>query len=155
LDETIMTKTPPHRFSRQELRDLVWSSPLTTLGKRFGISDVGLAKACRKADIPLPGAGHWARRASGKSFVQPNLPPRGLGKPDEIEIGAPSRWWRPMLDDEEIMMIPPAPTFEESVEAVTERARRLVGKVSVPKLELSAKRPCDGKTPTRPHWRNR
>ena len=132
-----MSVKTPHRFSRQELYDLVWSSPLTTLGKRFGISDVGLAKACRKADIPLPGAGHWARRAAGKPFVQPSLPPRGFGKPDAIDIGAPSRWWRPIPDDEEIMRepIPPVPTFEESVEALTERARRLAGKVSVPKLE--------------------
>lgn len=46
-----------HTFSRQELYELVWSEPKSTLAKRLGISDVGLAKACRRADIPVPGSG--------------------------------------------------------------------------------------------------
>jgi hypothetical protein len=45
----------PHTFSRQELFDLVWSEPTRTIAKRLGISDVGLAKACRRA-VPGPSA---------------------------------------------------------------------------------------------------
>ena len=46
-----------HTFSRQELYDLVWSEPKSSLARRLGISDVGLAKACRRANIPVPGLG--------------------------------------------------------------------------------------------------
>lgn len=47
-------------FTRKELYELVWSTPMKTLAASFGLSDVGLAKACRKADIPLPERGYWA-----------------------------------------------------------------------------------------------
>jgi ATP-binding cassette subfamily B protein len=77
-----------HEFTRQELYDLVWSEPMQKLAKRFGLSDVGLAKACRSADIPRPGRGYWARLAAGKRVVKAALPPRGLGESDEVTIGA-------------------------------------------------------------------
>src|SRR5580765_8423749 len=57
----------PHTFSRQELFDLVWSEPTRTIAKRLGISDVGLAKACRRANLLLPPRGYWAKLAAGKT----------------------------------------------------------------------------------------
>ena len=54
-------------FTRQELYDLVWREPLRTLAKTLHISDVRLAKICRRANIPLPGLGYWAKRAYGKA----------------------------------------------------------------------------------------
>ena len=54
-------------FTRQELYDLVWCKPLRTLAKTLHISDVRLAKICRRANIPLPGLGYWAKRAYGKA----------------------------------------------------------------------------------------
>ena len=54
------------RVTRAQLYDLVWQAPLRTLAQRFGISDVGLAKTCRRMRIPLPGRGHWAKKAAGK-----------------------------------------------------------------------------------------
>jgi hypothetical protein len=44
-----------HRLTRGELYDLVWSHPTQRVAKQFGISDVGLAEACRRAKIPVPG----------------------------------------------------------------------------------------------------
>jgi hypothetical protein len=38
-----------HRLTRGELYDLVWSHPTQRVAKQFGISDVGLAEACRRA----------------------------------------------------------------------------------------------------------
>jgi hypothetical protein len=64
-----------HRFSREELYELVWSSPMSKLAKRLGVSDVGLAKACRRADIPLPGVGYWAKLQYGKKVPRIPLPP--------------------------------------------------------------------------------
>lgn len=53
---------------------MVWSKPMTHLAKEFDISDVGLAKVCRKHDIPLPGLGHWAKVAAGKKVKTIPLP---------------------------------------------------------------------------------
>jgi hypothetical protein len=66
------------RASRQELYEQVWSEPMQTLASRYGMSDVALAKNCRKLNIPLPGRGYWAKKAAGKAVVKvplPELPP--------------------------------------------------------------------------------
>ena len=78
-------------FTREELYRLVWSEPLRTLAKRFGISDVALAKRCRAANIPLPGLGYWAKKEAGKKVFQPALPQRGLGQSDSLDIGPEQR----------------------------------------------------------------
>jgi hypothetical protein len=44
------------------------------LAKRYGISNVGLAKICRKHDIPRPPRGHWAKLQFGKASPQTPLP---------------------------------------------------------------------------------
>lgn len=44
-------------ISRSELYERVWTTPMTTLAKEFGISDVGLGKICKRAGIPLPPGG--------------------------------------------------------------------------------------------------
>lgn len=62
------------QLSRQELYDLVWQTPMSQLAKRFGLSDVGLKKMCRKHDIPTPPLGYWAKRVHGKRVFQPQLP---------------------------------------------------------------------------------
>jgi len=51
-----------HRISRKDLYELIWSEPMTTLAQRFGISDVGLAKVCRRSDIPAPPRGFLGRK---------------------------------------------------------------------------------------------
>ncbi|HKW61297.1 MAG TPA: hypothetical protein VJN89_02020 [Candidatus Acidoferrum sp.] len=61
-------------WNRQELYEKVWQFPLCKLAAEYGISDVGLAKACRKLDIPLPGLGHWTKIAHGHSIPRPPLP---------------------------------------------------------------------------------
>ncbi len=65
-----------HRISRKDLYELIWSEPTTTLAQRFGISDVGLAKVCRRSDIPAPPRGYWAKLAAGNSIPRPDLPER-------------------------------------------------------------------------------
>lgn len=48
-------------LTRKELYDLVWSSPFSTLAKKYLISDNDLRKICLKMDIPLPKSGHWGK----------------------------------------------------------------------------------------------
>jgi len=45
--------------TREELYRLVWSKPITELAKEFGMSDVGLAKVCKKLNVPKPYRGYW------------------------------------------------------------------------------------------------
>jgi hypothetical protein len=64
-----------HQLIRTELYELVWSVPMTRVAKRLGISDVGLAKACRRAGIPVPERGYWAKSRHGKKVQRKPLPP--------------------------------------------------------------------------------
>ena len=62
------------RLSRTELFEKVWSTPVRTLAKEYGISDVGLSKLCRRHEIPRPGLGYWARIQFGQKPPKPALP---------------------------------------------------------------------------------
>ncbi len=72
------TQGPPRfrRISRQDLFNLIWSEPMTTLAKRFGISDRGLTKVCQRSDIPAPPRGYLAKISAGGTFERPDLPNR-------------------------------------------------------------------------------
>jgi hypothetical protein len=63
----------PLTLSRQDLYELVWAKPMTELAQDFGLSDVALAKRCRKLAVPVPGRGYWARVAAGQTPRQPAL----------------------------------------------------------------------------------
>jgi len=63
------------RVTREELYEQVWSRPMRDLAKEYGLSDVGLAKICRKLEIPLPGRGYWARIDAGSAPARPTLLP--------------------------------------------------------------------------------
>jgi integrase len=67
---------PPRfrRISRRDLYDLIWSQPMTTLADQLGISDVGLGKVCRRANIPSPARGYWAKTTTGGNYHRPALP---------------------------------------------------------------------------------
>ena len=113
-------------FTRQQLYELVWSGPITTLAKSLSLSDVGLAKACRRGDIPLPPRGYWARLAAGKRVIRPALPLRGPGASDRITVGQDRpRVFRPLGEDEgDVEALPPQPPiYDETLEAVEARVR--------------------------------
>lgn len=67
-DMSVLNKGPAMyetvSFSWDELFEKVWAAPLLQLAREIGVSDVALGKACRKAKIPLPGRGYWAKPAS-------------------------------------------------------------------------------------------
>jgi hypothetical protein len=61
-------------WNRNALYEEVWSIPMRKLAEKYGISDVGLAKNCRKLSIPLPGRGYWAKLSVGQSVAKIPLP---------------------------------------------------------------------------------
>lgn len=44
-------------LTREQFHELVWSTPMTTLAKEFGLSGVALHKICRRHDVPTPPRG--------------------------------------------------------------------------------------------------
>jgi hypothetical protein len=87
LDEADMTddEGQPLTVSREDLYELVWSKPMRELAKDFGISDVALAKRCRRLAIPVPGRGYWARVDAGQKPYRPQLANR---EPQRFDDGA-------------------------------------------------------------------
>ena len=75
-----------HYFKRESLHELVWTAPVLEVAKRLGVSDVGLAKLCRRAVIPTPGRGYWAQVESGQRIGQTPLPPAPEGLPSLLRI---------------------------------------------------------------------
>lgn len=63
------------RLQRDELYEKVWTTPMQRLAKELGLSDVGLAKLCKRHGIPTPGRGYWTRVATGKNPARTPLPP--------------------------------------------------------------------------------
>jgi hypothetical protein len=74
------------RISREELYEKVWTSPLRKLAPEFGLSDVGLAKLCKRHAIPLPGLGYWTRVQFGKGPKRIPLPPLEKSIKNQLEI---------------------------------------------------------------------
>jgi hypothetical protein len=63
------------RFDREKLYEQVWSQPIRKLAPEYGVSDVALAKTCRKLQIPRPGRGYWAKLTAGQRVGRrPPLP---------------------------------------------------------------------------------
>ena len=61
------------KLTRADLYDLVWRTPMSRLAAEFGVSDVALAKTCRRLSVPRPGRGYWAQIAAGNKVKQPPL----------------------------------------------------------------------------------
>jgi hypothetical protein len=82
-------------FTRKQLYDLVWSEPMSRFAPRYGISNVGLAKICRKHNIPCPPRGYWTLMKFGQAPFQVELPNPSdnrqiaLRAPEECRISSP------------------------------------------------------------------
>jgi len=72
-------------ISRRELYEQVWTEPMSTLAKRYCISDVGLAKICKRNGIPRPGRGYWARIQAKQRVQRKPLPHRDIKSVIQIQ----------------------------------------------------------------------
>nr|WP_321255753.1 hypothetical protein [uncultured Pseudodesulfovibrio sp.] len=55
------------RINREKLFDLIWSIPTSNLAEELGVSDVAIAKWCKRMEIPKPPWGYWAKKQVGKT----------------------------------------------------------------------------------------
>ena len=89
------------------------------LAKDFGISDVALAKRCRRLAIPVPGRGYWARVDAGQQPYRPKLPKREPQWGDEHALTVRAR----EPDDQTVGSETAA--VSESLNTIRERAAAL------------------------------
>ena len=78
-------------LAREELYALVWDTPMARLAEQFGLSGNGLAKICRRLDVPYPARGWWAKKAAGHKVRQMRLPKPKTGTPTSARIARRER----------------------------------------------------------------
>jgi hypothetical protein len=67
-------------LTREGLYEAVWSVPIAKLAGRYGLSGPGFSKLCRRAGVPIPTRGYWARLASGQRPPRAKLRESTFGK---------------------------------------------------------------------------
>ena len=61
-------------YERKKLYEEVWNEPVSTVAKRYGVSDVAIHKICKSMDIPVPPRGYWAKKRAGQKVKKEPLP---------------------------------------------------------------------------------
>ena len=103
----------PVEVSREQLFSDVWATPMSTLAKRYGLSDVGLAKVCKKHNIPRPARGHWSKLKFDKAAPQPTLPPCNDPALETIALDPRRESTNEADPDSEAAKLEPIPVPEE------------------------------------------
>jgi len=110
-------------MSREQLYDAVWTTPVMRLSKKYGLSDVGLAKLCKRYQIPRPGVGYWAKLKSG--FPEPRTPLPPVNDPK--------------LETISLTELPPATEVEEPRYAVDDEVNALIkSEMESPAIHVAA-----------------
>lgn len=91
------------KLSREELYALVWSKPMTKVAAGIGISDVALAKTCKRLGIPTPPQGYWLR-AGQRPMPKPL--PKATGGQEDVVFS--------VTDKPEVAKYVPPESFSES-----------------------------------------
>jgi len=84
------------KVHRHQLYKEIWTEPVRTVARRYGISNVALAKTCHKLNGPRSPIGYWARKKHGYTAEQPPLPPLRPGAVVAATISPP----RPRISEE-------------------------------------------------------
>lgn len=128
-------------ITRKELYDQVWSEPLIQLAKKYGISNTGLKKRCKKLQIPLPHRGYWAKKRFGKEPPRPLLCP--YSGPEQVEFRLKKSINRP-VDCEQLKKAQACIAFEKDIKnkiCVSSSLRSLHTLVAETKKILSQYKP--------------
>lgn len=94
------------------------------------MSDVGLAKTCRKHNIPVPPVGYWRRKETGYNVNRPRLPASKDGV-EYLDIYIRERL-RPEFDDLTRQAAPEVAIPSELSQVLAQRSEKLLahGKVN-------------------------
>lgn len=117
-------------LTREQLYDLVWSEPMQRLSKQIGISDVAIAKHCRKIGVPVPERGYWAKLQAGQPVKRTPLPERDLATARRVSMsGTLPPELRAHIKGEPGIADGP----DDDIELLTARFRKRLGTVTVPR----------------------
>jgi len=75
-----------HYLRREALYELVWTAPVSEIAGHLHVSDVALAKLCRRAGVPTPPRGYWSRIGAGQCLGKTALPQPPSGLPELLRI---------------------------------------------------------------------
>lgn len=64
----------PDHLTRQDIYDLVWSSPRAEAAERLGLSELQLRQVCSFHRVPMPNSQYWRRVEKGASPAKTALP---------------------------------------------------------------------------------
>ncbi len=53
-------------ITREDLYELVWSTPMIKVAEKFEVSGSYLARVCTELRVPRPERGYWAKLAVGQ-----------------------------------------------------------------------------------------
>jgi hypothetical protein len=87
--------SPIVKLSREDLYRQIWETPASVLAAQYDISDVGLAKACKRMGIPRPPRGYWRRKRTGKRVTAIPLPPASPTDQRSVEFHRATHPMRP------------------------------------------------------------
>lgn len=68
-------------FSRQDLFEAVWRSPIRSLAEEYGVTAASISNACKVMEVPRPKRGHWTLVSMGRTPERPLLPQAHEGIP--------------------------------------------------------------------------
>lgn len=88
-------------LTRQELYELVWSTPVMKLCERFGLSDRGLAKLCDRHEVPVPERGWWAKQAAGHAVQRTALPKAKDPYTEHVQVWVREDWRQYVTTEEQ------------------------------------------------------
>jgi len=66
-------------FTRQELHQLLWSEPISTITKKYDTSSSELRSNCKYLHVPMPKADYWQKKRLGKQATVEPLPLMNYG----------------------------------------------------------------------------
>jgi hypothetical protein len=101
------------QIDRYALYNEVWSTPMTQLGIKYGVTGFAIKKQCVELQIPCPRAGYWSRLRHGYPPEKPPLPPlHVLSMPVAIppKVGRPRKERQPLP---ERLLASRSPTSQE------------------------------------------
>jgi hypothetical protein len=73
------------QLTRKELYELVWSTPLTKIAKKYTINSDGIKKICKEFNVPMPPNGYWSKIKFNKALEKDKLQEDFKGE-DKIEL---------------------------------------------------------------------
>lgn len=117
-------------LDRDVLYREIWERPIREVAKAYGLSDVGLAKACRRLGVPRPPRGYWAKLEAGQKPRIPRLLP-AKGETQAVI------WIREVDPAPEVELIP------EPVVVVADNLRNMHPLVKATQSDLSGAKPAD------------